>query len=160
MMISDIQNVVSICITKSLLHNSAVEDEYRKISPITILQRYCHKTCLVFIIINYFWWSHNEKEYISCFVFLSSDFFFQLLLQKLISFMTYSFLFELISCYFGFIHMFQLKSWLFWRSSNGTKNLYIDILSTLPFRSEFYCSYTQLLFCKGIIKITTDLEIM
>ena len=54
MMISDIQNVEIICITKSLLHNFAAEDEYRKIFPITILQRYCHKACLVFIIINYF----------------------------------------------------------------------------------------------------------
>ena len=65
------------------------------------------------------------------------------------------FLVKLISCYFSYIHMLLLKSWLFWRLCIGTKNSDIDILSTLPFRSDFYCSCSLFLFCQTSLKIAT-----
>ena len=118
-----------------------------------MLQRYCHQNYLVFININYFWWSHNttKETFLVLFCF-HLTFFFQLLLQKLISFMTYSFSFKLISCYFGYIHMLQLKSWLFWRLCNGTKNLDIDILSTLLLASDFLLFLYTIFILPNIIK--------
>ena len=120
-----------------------------------MLQRYCHKACLVFIIINNFWWSHNEKRNNSWLVFLSSDFFLSTSPSKTYLFYDIFFLVKLISCYFSYIHMLLLKSWLFWRLCIGTKNSDIDILSTLPFRSDFYWSCSLFLFCQTSLKIAT-----
>ena len=126
-----------------------------KFFTMEILLRYCHETCLVFIFINNFWWSHNEKkkQFVACFSFIWL--FLSTSPSKTYLFYDIFFLVKLISCYFSYIHMLQLKSRLFWRLCIGTKNSDIDILSTLPFRSDFYCSCSLFLFCQTSLKIAT-----